>query len=161
MSLYRKSQIVISDLFVAIFIFVLVLAFSITLWNKYSVQLNEEAAYKEIGLQALQISDVLVKTQGMPNSWEQAASDAEIIGLVNHDRNISEEKLTAFLGLNYSTSRGMLSPLHHFYFQLKSLNGSDIVEPYGKAPNGTFIFPSNRIVRYKDEEAILRLTVWE
>ncbi|MBS3125968.1 hypothetical protein J4453_00805 [Candidatus Woesearchaeota archaeon] len=161
MSLSRNGQLVISDLFIAVFVFMVLLISSVIIWDKYSVQLSEDTAYKEIGLQALQVSDLLVKTPGMPNAWEQDPSTVERIGLANHDRNLSEEKLNAFLALNYSVARDMLSPLHHFYFQLKYLNGSDIIDPYGAAPNGTFIFPANRLVRYHDEEAILRFTVWE
>ncbi len=156
----KKSQIVIIDLVIALFIATILIIVIILAWNRYTIILNEDCMYKEMQIIAFQTADLLIKTGGEPIDWEKTPSSVDVIGLASSDRSLSIEKVAAFLNLSYNISSKSLGlEFYDFYFQLKHVNGTKLGE-YGKPPNN-FVVNAQRLVSYKNEKAIVEFAVWK
>ena len=152
-----KGQIIMNDLFIALSLFLVVIVFTVLLFNNYSVHLNEEIETNDMLITAFQISDVLVSNSGYPSKWEENISSTKNIGLATKDRIISKDKLNNFTNLDYDTSRGLLKLYYNFYINLKDLDNNTIAT-YGYI-NGEKIVNIKREVFYEGEEAILEFAV--
>ena len=157
---YKKSQIAIVDLFIALFIATILIIFIISAWNRYAMILNEDSDYKEMQIIAFQVADLLVKSKGEPSNWEDSATNVDVIGLSASGRNLSIKKIDAFVNLSYNiTSQSLGVELYDFYFQLKHINGTKIAEQ-GKTPTNAVV-NVQRLVSYKNEKAIVEFAVWK
>ena len=152
-----KGQIIMNDLFIALSLFLVVIVFTVLLFNNYSVHLNEEIETNDMLITAFQISDVLVSNSGYPSKWEENISSTKNIGLATKDRIISKDKLNNFTNLDYDTSRGLLKLYYDFYINLKDLDNNTIAS-YGYI-NGEKVVNVKREVFYEGEEAILEFAV--
>lgn len=157
---YKKAQIVITDLFIALFIATILIILIIFAWNRYTIILNEDADYKEMQIIAFQTADLLVKSNGEPINWEETPTSVDVIGLAGSDRNLSIEKVNAFVNLSYNiTSKSLGVEYYDFYFQLKHINGTKLAE-HGKTPSNVVV-NVQRLVSYKNEKAIVEFAVWK
>ncbi len=121
----KKSQIAVTDLFIALFMATITIIIIMFAWNRYTIILNEESDYRELEIIAFQTADLLVKSDGKPQNWENNPLNVEVIGLATEDRNLSLEKVYAFVNLSYNfTLRSLGLELYDFYFQLKGFNGT-------------------------------------
>lgn len=152
-----KGQIIMNDLFIALSLFLVVIVFTVLLFNNYSVHLNEEIENNDMLITAFQISDVLVSNSGYPSRWEENITSIKNIGLVTKDRIISKDKLNNFTNLDYDTSKGLLKLYYDFYISLRDLDNNTIAT-YGYI-NGEKIVNVKREVFYEGEEAILEFAV--
>ena len=137
----KKGQLFSTDLSLSAIIFLIVFVLFLSLWNVYSLQLQENTLYEEMGLLAFQTVDVLVSTPGVPNQWESApalnASQIYALGLAEKDRTLSSKKVNKLFALSYDEMKTLLN-LERFevLFALTYMNGSTI--------NQTGISPSNQ-----------------
>lgn len=157
---HKKSQMAIIDLFIAIFVFSILVVMVIFIWNKYGMILTENNEYGRMQIITFQRADLLVKSKGDPRNWEDFPAGVDVIGLAESDRNISIEKVDAFINLSYNTTlKSMGLELYDFYFQLKHINGTKLAE-HGNNPNNTVV-NVQRLVTYKNEKAIVEFAVWK
>ena len=177
----KKSQAVIIDLFIALFIFVLLLSITLIMWNKYANEINEKVIQKEMWIKAYQITDILVQSEGIPKTWHKNFSNINSLGLATMDRKLSLDKLNAFLnltlldGLNVSwsdTTDGydLIKELlniegFEFYFRLFNIYGVNIAESgrdptfYGNTVSGTTTI--RRYVSLEEcERCVLEISLW-
>ena len=158
----KKSQIVMIDLMMAMFIFIVLLTAIMLFWNRYTLTANKQIEYEEAQFMAYQISDLLVKAKGKPLDWEKNLSNVHVIGLASSDRIISTSKVNAFLNISYNNSKKILNiPYYDFSFQIKDLGGNNITALYGKKAGEDFIISLRRYVLYENEKAIMELKLWK
>lgn len=158
--MFRKSQITLTDLFVAIFMATVLIIIIVFAWNRYTTILNDEANYKELQIIAFQTADLLVKSGGQTKGWERSPESVQVIGLASSDRNLSTEKVNAFVNLDYNiTSKALGVELYNFHFQLNHINGTKLAE-HGKTPSESVV-NVQRIVSYKNEKAVLEFGLWK
>ncbi len=156
----KKSQLAVTDLLIASVVLIILILLLIFWWNRYTEVLSEESAYQKKQIILFQTADLLIKSQGLPQNWEENPNEVKVIGLASSDRDISEDKVIAFVNLSYNvTSKSLGLDLYDFYFQLKSVNGTKLFE-HGKDPTDEVI-NIQRIVLYKNEKAIIELSIWE
>ncbi len=156
----KKSQIAVTDLFIALFIATILIIIVIFTWNRYSIILNEESDYRELQIIAFQTADLLVKSEGDPQNWENNPLNVDVIGLATKDRNLSAEKVNSFINLSYNfTLKSLGLELYDFYFQLKDINGTKLAE-HGKTPKN-FVVNVQRLVLYENEKAIVEFALWK
>ncbi|MFH2027839.1 MAG: hypothetical protein ABIJ08_01755 [Nanoarchaeota archaeon] len=156
----RKSQLAMTDFFLALFLATLLLAIILFAWNRYTLTLNDEVKYKSMVIIASQTSDLLIKNMGYPDEWELEPENVQIIGLAKNDRNISKDKLEALTNLTYDRCSKLLGlELYEFYLELKNTNGT-LIFSYGIEPEGIEV-NVQRIVMYENEKSILEFAVWE
>ena len=124
----KKSQSVIFDLFMALFIFIIITSILIILWNRYNIDINDRLIHKEMLLKTYHITDLLVESQGTPSNWQELDDETNIksLGLADLDRKLSSDKLTKFLDLssgNYTLTKNLLNiEGFEFYFKLFDIN---------------------------------------
>lgn len=158
----RKAQAIATDLFIALAIFVLITAFIIYLWNDYNTKLNEDVEYERLQILAYQITNQLVKTQGLPKSWEKNPSGFDEIGLATSDRKLSTGKVDSFISLPYDSVRNALNLEGYGYsFKVKS-SANNVLKSSGETiPEGTEAVGLERYVIYDNEKAILEFKIWK
>lgn len=165
--LNRKAQTAIIDLFIALSIFILLVMIIVYLWNDYNTRINEDVEYEKMQLKAYQVTNQLVKTQGNPFSWEKNPNNFKEIGLVTFDRNISAEKLEAFVALartdnKYNNIRSSFNlDGYGFNFNLTTLSNKNLKSSGGTPEGDEEIISVERYVIYGDEEAIFRFKIWK
>ena len=156
----KKTQMVVTDLFIALFVAGILIAIIIFSWNRYSLMLSEEADYRFMQITAFQTADLLVKSSGEPLDWEDDPRNVDVIGLADKDRELAIDKVDAFVNLSYNrTSKVLGLEIYDFYFQLKYLNGTKLVG-YGRTPSNTVV-NIQRLVFYKDEKTIFEFALWK
>jgi len=158
--MFKKAQISTTDLFVAIFVFMILLTAILVTWNVYSDRLNEGILYENLLLNAFYITDTLVKTQGQPDNW--IVGDIQTIGLADTDRSLSKTKVNQFVSMDYNTAKEIFNvERYDFYFQIEDPNGANLIDPYGTIGVGENIVRISRLVIYDGGPAYVRFTLWE
>ena len=158
----KKSQVAVTDMFIALFISTILIIVIVFAWNRYTVILGDNVEYTEMQIIAFQVSDLLVKTKGEPEDWENSPDNVDVIGLTSSDRELSKEKVNAFINLSYSiTSKSLGTELYSHYFQLKSINGTKLAEHGAGFPRNRSVVNVQRIVRYENEEAVVEFAIWK
>jgi len=154
-----KAQIVIMDLFFAVFLFIVLLVSFFVRWNVYQLRFSDALMRNEVELYTLQLADQLLKSPGVPENWEDFNSTPDLIGLSSKSIIISDKKLEAFKNLGYanivnSTNVG----LYNFYFLLVKDNVS-IVE-IGNYSSGQAVNLRRNVI-YKDGVANVEISLWK
>ena len=123
----KKSQSVVFDLFIALFVFVLITSIILVMWNKYSLEMEDKIIQKDMWLKTYHITSLLVESKGNPINWHTNYSNIGSFGLADIDRQLNSSKLFAFLNLsenNYSLVRNLLNiEGYEFYFKLSDTGG--------------------------------------
>ena len=156
----RKAQIASVDLFIAITVFLILAAATIYTWNLYNTRLTENLEYEKMQLIAFQITDLLVKNPGHPSGWEET-SNAGVIGLAQDDRVLSQDKVTAFVNLDYNTSRELFNiELYDYKFRMKDLS-NNVLQESGQEFTGDTSIVIERYVLFNNEKTIMEFTIWK
>lgn len=160
--MHKKAQAVITDLFIALMIFTILISAIAFVWGRYSMRFNDNLEYSGMQLKALEISDLLIKTRGSPENWELSPSDAEIFGLASSDRTISEEKLDSLThNVTYNNMTASLGLSDYgLYLRLSSLNGTSISD-YGLDSESQLSVSIKRFVNYKNETSVFETRIWK
>lgn len=159
--MFRKSQIAVTDLIIALSIYVILILFVVFTWNRYTMILQDDFNYNVMEITAFQVTDLLVKSGGEPEDWEKDPGSVEVIGLASFDRNISAEKVDAFLNnISYRNASKLLGTAYYnFYFQIKHINGTRLRE-YGISSTNRSVVNVQRLVSYKNEKAMVEFALW-
>ncbi len=157
----KRGQIAIMDLFLAVAIFTIIIVIVGIVWNTQTKRFEGSIAQNNMQIKAFQATDLLVKNAGVKTEWEENLTVLEILGLSTNDRTISEAKVSNFTSLNYDLVRQLLNIQdYEFYFRLLDDEGVLIMSS-GKTPIATTVsIAVRRFVHYKNNPAILELTLW-
>lgn len=116
----KKSQIFSIDLMAAILIFIFVINFAYVLHSDYMNEASEKQSNNIIKIRGLQISDLLIKSKGVPVDWN--TTDVQQIGLVYDDFIFNPRKLSDFYDMmegNYDTTKNLIgTEANHLEFIL-------------------------------------------
>lgn len=157
----RKAQAIAADLFISLFVFILLVAIILFLWNDYNTRLNDDVEYERMQLVAYQITDQLVKSQGVPVAWEKDPSNFQEIGLATSDRMLSKEKVDEFAKLPYNDVRKAFHLEGYGYnFNITTLSNK-ILKSSGGSFEGTEAVGLERYVIYDGEKAIFKFQIWK
>jgi len=157
----RKAQIASVDLFIAITVFLVLVAATIYTWNLYTTRLNENLEYEKMQLIAFQITDLLVKNPGSPSGWEETPNSAGVIGLAQDDRVLSQDKITAFVNLDYDLSKEKFNiELYDYKFRIKD-RSNNVLQESGQDFTGDIAIAVERYVLLNDEKTIMEFMLWK
>jgi len=155
----KKGQIAALDFFIALLIFSVILTITMLRWSNYYSKISERMEYHEMMTKAFQISDALIKSQGVPSNWNK--DNVRIIGLAIEDRILSVDKVNAFANLSFNKTKSIFQIYgYKFYFNLTKINGEAIKE-YGDKPTGKKSVSVKRYVLYNNEKTIMQFDVWK
>src|SRR3989344_2537755 len=119
----KKAQIFSIDGFISICFCVIMIIFVMSLWNLYSLRLNENIRSEEIELLSFQITDMLAKFEGSPSLWQNDPENADIVGLNDGTGKLDEQKLNAFVEMNYTTAKKLMN-IERFEYHLEVRDGN-------------------------------------
>ncbi|MFH1722843.1 MAG: hypothetical protein ABH950_09605 [Candidatus Altiarchaeota archaeon] len=153
-----------TDFLVGVSIFTLLLSLTFFAWDKNMQKIKEKEVLDELLIQSNQAADILVKTQGLPENWENAAAmglTVKSVGLAGDvDRVLSEDKVNAFVAMDYNYSKEIMGLGNYdYYFGLYNLN-NNVINETGVSIEGQIRVQVRRVVTYKDAAAVVELSVW-
>jgi hypothetical protein len=119
-----KSQLLSIDVMMSIVIFTLLTTMIYTVYDNYVSGIYDLSTKNAMTLRAFQISDLLVKSQGVPVDWN--SSTVEQLGLATESHVLKGRKvgeLIALLQNNYSYAKDILG-VGNYDFKLELRNGN-------------------------------------
>lgn len=150
----KKTQINTLDFLIAVFIFSLALIYAVTSLNEAAQNALSETDYKYMMLSAIEVSEILVKNNGVPSAWNR--SSVELIGLASGDRKISEEKVNEFCNMTQDDTRKIFRTQYYIHF---SINGNKTIS-CGLTPSGKKAVSIRRKILFNNENGVLEVTLW-
>lgn len=103
----KKAQIQF-DYMVAFFLFLIVIFFSALIALQPISKSDENLKETKILETSNRLSELLIKTKGLPEDWENDPNNVERIGLASEPWVLNSNKITALNSLNYSKVREAL-----------------------------------------------------
>lgn len=171
----EKGQGIAIDFLFAVLVFLLVLNASIALMDSSNSSAAGKSLIVDLQAKASQTIDMLVRTEGQPNDWQDRGIDeASIIGLAKRDRVLDKDKVNKFVewGANYSDTSGdynkaraLLLIGYDFHFRIINSAGETLKEaPSQETPPSKWgdmtAVRVKRIVNLDGDEAIAELTIY-
>lgn len=157
-----KGQVSGYDFLFGLIAFLIIFASLRYLWlenfNAALIQQN----LSQMEFEANRAVDSMLRFSGTPTDWN--ASTVEFIGLAKKGKPnvLDDKKLLLFSSLPYSQSRQLLQIDFNYFFELDSSNNSfDLNVGQTVIPYGANVISVQRIVSYKNSEAIVRFKVFE
>ncbi|HIH16875.1 MAG TPA: hypothetical protein HA252_05720 [Candidatus Diapherotrites archaeon] len=173
----RRGQIVSYDIYLAVFVFLILFGAMYLLWQGNLKHLDRERRILEMKYTAVQVADYLVSSPGNPVDWE-VNLDPTAVGLASERLLLSESKVAKLPGLyedgvqklDYAMAKNYLN-IANYDFYLKIESGSSLLFESGKAnDSGLFIVSEyplkeariaySRMVQYDNQPALLTLTIY-
>lgn len=144
----------------AVLIFILLLSF-ITLFRFVDIlDLNKSIEKTELEASAISLSDIILKSQGIPYNWEKNSSAARLIGLVSSPNVLSESKLQKFINISYANATQLLGISSQFYFYVEDLSGNRLYET-GNSTLSEQIVSLTRFAVLNGNKVRVRLMLYE
>ncbi len=139
-----KAQLWSMDLAASAIVFMLIFVMLAFAWYYVSEQSGQAADFSEMESRALSITDILVRSPGYPENWNE--SNVSSIGLADRENVLDPAKVTGFLNLDYNASRVLFGLRgEDYYFSVTYLNDSVVLY------NGTSITKG----RFPDSHSII------
>lgn len=156
----RKAQLSSADFALAISIAIIILLSVISAFIYYENKINEAISYNDLLTKNFQISDALVKMQGIPSNWE--SSNVYVIGLAFEDRKISRKKLDQFVNMDERDIKSIMKTNYEFHFNIRYINGTSIKSAgTNLSESRTRSVTIERYVFYENKTAIIEFKLWE
>jgi hypothetical protein len=174
-SYHKQGQAAVTDLFIAISVFIILITITTLTWDLYRVRLNNRIEFDDMIITAFQISDVLIKTKGIPDDWEKNTGDPEVIGLIATEKILSAEKVNAFVGsgppqLTYEEIKNLFNINEYdFYFTINKRNPDgtkQLIANQGLVPTGRYNVNLARLIIYQGgpypgEPHFMEFSLWK
>ena len=131
-------------------------------WNNYNVKLENQIEYNDMVIKTYHISDLLSQYPGKLSAWEHYDEVPTLaLGLASQEGIIDEDKLNAFLDMDYTETKDALNiMIYDYYFELTHLNGSHFNPNLTKGTiKDTTTVSTTRLVIYNGEEALLQFSL--
>lgn len=163
---FKKSQLSISDLFLAVCIFIVLIGAVIFIYSHYSSEFESRQEFNRMQLNAFQTAELLVKSGGSPAGWENMPDQTTIMGFAhnsNSKRNISSQKVGAFVNMSYSDIKRIFGTNYEFYLRITDIEGNIMAEK-GRTPAdspGARAVSIERRVLYNGQNAVLLFALHE
>lgn len=157
----KRGQAAITDLFIAIAVFIILITITTLSWELYNIRLNSRLDFDDIILKGFIVTDTLVKSPGIPLNWETNPTNARVIGFAATDRVIDQTKLTAFLNLTDDQVESILKVRqYNYYFVIKESNGT-LLASKGAVPSGSITINLGRAVFYENKPRVMEFALWK
>ncbi len=130
----KKGQAAVTDLFVAIGIFIVLITITSVLWNLYHVRLVNRMDYDDLVIKNFQITDFLLKTPGSPANWDSLYTRELInydaiayVGLVEGDFRVPYNKTYALTNLTEENVKEIFhAGQYRLGIRIKNITGGDV-----------------------------------
>lgn len=163
---YKRSQISISDLFLAVCVFIVLIGSIIFIYSHYDSEFESRQEFNRMQLDAFQTAELLVKSGGSPDGWESMPNQTALIGFAygsGSKRNLSSQKVGAFVSMNYSDIKSILGTNYEFYLKITDMVGNVLAEKGSNMTDeeGERAVSIERRVLYNGQSAVLLFALHE
>lgn len=159
--LFKKAQATSTEFLFMLTILIALIVFSIGLWNLTVLRIRESETRTRLETLAFEISDQLIKSQGLPTSWEDDTSKIFYLGLAKENYILDTKKVNAFSTINYQQTKDLLGISSYDYkFRIKALNGTVLAESGKDASTASEIVFTSRTVLYQGEVVRMEFGLW-
>lgn len=166
MSYNKSGQAVIIDFVIAIIIFLIAFIFIAGTYTQQASRLESETSDTSLMLKAFDITEMLTKSEGIPNNWN--ISNVQAIGLASGDRVLSTQKITQFSNLSYNVSKDLFGIVgKEFFIQIRDLTNANLFEAGVSPLEGNTCNNSYRAVTLRrfafwgGQKVIIYFTLWD
>ena len=160
---WKRGQAVVTDLFVAIAVFVILVTIISLSWDLYQIRFIKKIEYDDMILRTFHASDSLIKSKGIPTNWNHLYPPTlpQELGLVNLERTIDDKKLAKFRNMSGNDIENILKiKPYKFYWVLKNETGAILIT-HGTPPSGKLNVNVARLVIYKGKPSAMELSIWK
>ncbi len=156
----KKGQLNSVDMIMASVVIVILLVFAMVFW--FNGILSAQNNIKKNGMEytAISISDILLKSPGLPSNWTNNTANIQMLGLATSSNVLSSSKLSNFTNISYSNAKNLLGVTSEFYFYVEDLNGSRLYETGNSSISGNNIVAITRFAILNNKKVRMRLTVY-
>ena len=173
-----RGQAAVTDLFIAISVFIILITITTLTWNLYNIRLTSRFDYDEMMLKGFQVSDLLVKSKGVPADWHitynttypnprtspNDINPPAVLGLSDNERILSNERVDAFKDISDANPQiikdALRINLYNYYFVIRNQTGVPILNT-GLFPSGKYAVNLARVVLYNDQPVIMEFAIWK
>ena len=152
----RKGQIFSLDFLSAVFIFMLVFGVLLLSWNSVLDDSAKDSERKDMELFASRIANFMVSSGGHPSNWHESPANVTSIGIVSTDRVVDQDKLMAFVSMDYDLAREKLV-ISNYNFKFALVSAGIELGSYNYSGPAAF---ARRAVMYQGKPDMLEITVW-
>ena len=124
----HKGQLNSIDSIVSVVIFTIVLTFILTFWFVNIQDIDKTIDRNKLEYDIISISDLLLKSSGIPSNWEENYSSVQMMGLVDSQNVLNENKLSNFTSMNYTELKEALGTIYEIYFYIEDIDGNKLYE---------------------------------
>ena len=155
----RKGQLNSIDFTTAMIVFVVLVVFLVTFWFVSVSHVARGIKENKMGAEAIAVSDMLVKSPGIPPHWEvNSTGSTQALGLADSANVLNVGKLTEFSQIDYETSKELLGITHEYYFYIEDKWGNRLYET-GNATIEEQAVSVGRFALLGEEKVIMRVVV--
>ncbi len=162
----KKAQIIATDLFLAVMVYIVIIIVVIYVYSSYMHRLDNEVRYRDMISKAFEVSDNILKHIGSPTGWN--STSVKVIGLAESDRVLSTQKLTYFANMSYNYSKHVLGiSTYEYFIQVRDFYNRNLLEA-GASPiedsrcNSTFeAVTLRRFALWEGQRVIVYITLWD
>jgi len=155
----RTGQVWSLDFIISIVIFLSALMPLLFLWSYVNAQQQQQILFDETENIALAVSDALLRTEGMPSSWN--TTDVSVIGLASEENILNATKVSYLLAMgssDYNRTRTILSGGYDFFLNITDLNGTSY-GIIGSKPANRMVIPVERYGIYNERIVKLEFAI--
>ena len=135
------------------------MVFLVTFWFVSVSHVARGIKENKMGAEAIAVSDMLVKSPGIPPHWEANSSGGlQAVGLVSSANVLSESKLTEFSQMDYEMSKEVLGITYEYYFYIENKLGNRLYQTGNSTIEGQAV-SVGRFALLNEEKVILRVVV--
>ena len=155
----RKGQIMSTDYIIGVTLFIIVLATSTYIWNNTLYRSQKDYIEMEMMNMAKRTSDQLVRSPGIPETWESNISSLQAVGLKVKDGVISETKLDELEAMDYDDLRGYLGVGSYNVYVKVSTSSGAIFGEAGTTPTGEIVVNFQRLAIMNEEQVLIDVSI--
>ncbi len=138
------------------------------MWNTISDKIVENRVRNEVRTTAIDVSDQLLKSSGVPSDWETRPGQNFSIGLVDRDNKLNINKTLELKKMNYPSLKTSLGvSAYGFYFKVTDLfgnilsySGNNLDAGLKPTSNASMIVNSKRLAIWNNNIVSVDVVLW-
>jgi len=156
-----KGQVISMDLMISLVVISILFLFMINYYQKIEDDFYDDVKFQDMQIYGHAITQILLKTPGIPSNWENDASNVNMTGIVDIENRVVDDKLNAFIGLDYDFTRDLWNLEEDFLMEIFYQNNSVEVSYGATSARNKKAVAIQRVVLYQNEKRKFKLTIWE
>ena len=157
----KRGQSVPMDFVAGLFIFLVMLAYFLMLWDSYSQRYISAASSIDMETTAIGIADQLVSTGGSPNNWTADPLSAQSIGLAWRQNELDPYRLASLSSLPYTNAKRILGVGREFAIKIETLDGGRLATIGNEAYNSSKAIEVTRVAMMNGSAVNVKVQVYE